>query len=281
MNAPIPDPDDMRRARKLLLEEGYCIVDGMLADGYVEKLRLWSDHWLDNTKFSPKWKYQGSDIHLSGNRHRSKRMPELPADEIIDELIEHPKDILSAMGLGDFKSGGTFQIISKPPGAPPLYWHQDWARWDDPISMSPWPQQVFLNWYLTDTTARNGCLRVIPKSHLRRLDIHSHLVNAHEGGGYEIEESNEWMFFDHPDAVDVPIKVGQLVIADARMLHGTYANQDSVRRTVLLGWFYRRSNEVPAAWKGKVPMEIQRRDPDLPFNWNRQPGKYLRPAATR
>ena len=28
--------------------------------------------------------------------------------------------------------------MSKPPGAPPLYWHQDWAFWDDPVPLRAW-----------------------------------------------------------------------------------------------------------------------------------------------
>ena len=266
---------DMRAARKQVLDEGFCIVDGGLPDGKLEELGDWSDEWLRSTKHSSKWKYQGSDIHISGVRNVSKRNPELPRDDMVDFLIEHPSAIMAALGLADFRSGGTFQIISKPAGAPALYWHQDWARWDDPISMSPWPQQVFLNWYLTDTEVANGCLRVIPGSHRRRFDLHGHLVPPHESGGYDIEETNEWMFYNHPDAVDVPIQVGQLLIADARLLHGTHANNSAERRTVLLGWFYRRSNDVPEGWKGEVPLEILEREPDLPFKWNRVPGTYL------
>ena len=267
--------DDYGAARRQLLDDGYCILDGGLPDGKLEELRAWSDRQLHATRHSAKWKYQGSDIHVSGVRNVSKRNPELPRDEMVDFLIEHPKNIMASLGLADFHSGGTFQIISKPAGAPALYWHQDWARWDDPISLSPWPQQVFLNWYLTDTSVGNGCLRVIPGSHRRRMDLHEHLVPAHEGGGYDIEETNEWMFSDHPQAVDVPIRVGQLLVADARMLHGTRPNASGRRRTVLLGWFYRRSNDVPEGWDGDVPSEILERDPDLPFRWNRQPGAYL------
>ncbi len=271
-----PDTRAMRRARDQLLRDGFCLIDGAMPGEYIDELRCWSGDWLQSTKHSAKWKYQGSDIHVSGIRHRSKRSPNLPGDEMVDFLIEHPAATMAAMGLADHASGGTFQIISKPPGAPALYWHQDWARWDDPMSLSPWPQQVFLNWYLTDTTVDNGCLRAIPGSHLRRLDLHEHLVPAHEGGGYEIEETNEWMFYDHPQAVDVPVTPGQLLIGDARLLHGTRPNSTSERRTVLLGWFYRKSNSVPADWHGEVPPEILARDPDLPFRWNRQPGAFLR-----
>jgi hypothetical protein len=270
------DTHAIETARQQLVRDGFCIVDGMLPEGYLAHLRNWSDEWLGNTKHSAKWKYQGSDIHLGGIRHRPGRNPELPADGTVDVLIEHPQEIMAAMQLEDFRSGGTFQIISKPARAPALYWHQDWARWDDPVSSSPWPQQVFLNWYLTDTSAANGCLRVIPGSHHQRIDLHDHLVMPHEGGGYDIEETNEWMFVDHPQAVDIPVKAGQLVIADARLLHSTHPNQSDQRRTLLLGWFYRRTNDVPANWQGDVPEDILHRDPDLPFVFNRQPGAYLR-----
>ena len=149
-------------------------------------------------------------------------------------------------------------------------------RWDDPMSLSPWPQTVFLNWYLTGTDRGNGCLRVIPGSHRRRLALHDHLIPAHEGGGYAVEETNEWMFHDHPEAVDVPVRPGQLMIGDARLLHGTHANRSDERRTVLLGWYYRASNDVPPDWKGDVPREILERDPDFASDSNRQPGRFLR-----
>ena len=271
---PLPK-QQIETAREQLLEDGFCILDDVLEPRFLCELRDWSDRLLRTPKLSPKWKYQGSDIHISGIRYRSKRNPELPADEIVDRLIEYPAGILKAVKLDDHRSGGTFQIISKPPNGAPLYWHQDWARWDDPVSMSPCPQQVFLNWYLCDTNIGNGCLRVIPKSHRQRTDLHDHIVAPHEGGGYDIDEENEWMFFDHPNAIDVPVKAGQLLIGDARLLHGTHRNASSCRRTVLLGWYYRKSNDVPDTWLGDVPQEILDRDPGLPFKWNREPGRYL------
>ena len=271
-----PRSDQLQRARQQLLRDGYCLVDGLLPVGSIERLREWSDDWLARTEHPSHWKYQGSDVKINSIRNRSKRSPDLPQDEVVDFLIEHPNAIMSGLGLGDFKAGGVFQIISKPPDAPALYWHQDWARWDDPISMSPWPQQVFLNWYLTDTRVENGCIRVIPGSHLKRFELHDHLVQAHEAGGYNIQETNEWMFIDHPDAIDIPVKTGQLIVGDARLLHGTHPNRSMTRRTVLLGWFYRKSNVAPMDWDGETPQEIVERDPETPFRFNREPGKYLR-----
>lgn len=266
----------MRLAYDQLIEDGYCVVDGGLPDGALRRLRHWSDEWIERTSHTPKWKYQGSDIKLSGIRNPAPPKSGQPKDRVVDYLIEHPAETMRILKLGDLCSIGTFQIISKPPLAPALYWHQDWMRWDDPISLSPWPQTVFLNWYLTDTNVANGCLRAIPGSHRRRLDLHEHLVPPHEGGGYDVEETNEWMFCDHPDAVDVPVTAGQLMIGDARLLHGTHPNTTAERRTVLLGWYNRASNEAPAHWRGSVPPEIAARRADLAFGRNRQPGEYLR-----
>ena len=270
------DSNSAESSRDTLLKDGYCVVDGRLPPGTLEELRDWSNHWISHTEHVPQWKYQGSDIKITGIRNRRDRDRNMPSDSTVDFLIEHPRRILQELGLGDFRSGGHFQIISKPPSGPPLYWHQDWARWDDPISMAPWPQQIFLNWYLTDTTVENGCLRVIPGSHLKRLDLHSHLIKPHEGGGYLVDETNKWMFHDHPNAIDVLIHAGDLLIADARVLHGTHANHSEERRSVLLGWFFRKNHDVPSYWMDDVPPEVLNRDPDTPFVFNRQPGKYLR-----
>ena len=111
---------------------------------------------------------------------------------------------------------------------------------------------------------------------MRRIDLHDHLVSAHEVGGYDIPSDDPWGFFDHPGAVDMPVKAGQLVISDARLLHGTWANTTGTRRSVLLGWYYRSANDVPAGWDGDVPREILERGADHPKTWAREPGEFLR-----
>ena len=267
---------EIGQATKQLIEEGFCVVDGELPAGQLDILRGWSDDWLDNTEFPAKWKYQGSDIKLRGTKTGGATANNFESDAMVDFLIEHPDKILKRLGLYDFGSIGLFQIIAKPGRSPGLYWHQDWMKWNDPVSLSPWCQTVFLNWYLTDTNRKNGCLRVIPGSHRRRVDLHQHLIPPHEGGGYEVDETNEWMFQDHPDAVDVDVRAGQLVIADARLLHGTHPNTTDERRTLLLGWFFRRDTRPPKWWSDEVPEEIVDRDPLLKAKWTRQPGGYLR-----
>ena len=69
-------------------------------------------------------------------------------------------------------------------------------RWDDPLSVSPWPQTLALNYYLQDTTVESGCLKVLPGTHLRRIPLHDELVPAHQLGARFVEPDHPvtWLF---------------------------------------------------------------------------------------
>jgi hypothetical protein len=83
------------------------------------------------------------------------------------------------------------------------------------------------------------------------------------------------MFSDHPDQVEVCVEAGDLVLADARVLHSAYRNRTGRRRTLVLAW-HRRPETVPAYWTGEVPAIIIRRDPDGVYTGSRIPGGFLR-----
>ena len=149
------------------------------------------------------------------------------------------------MGLGDFASTGGIILLTKDPGEPALYWHQDWMQWNDPLSCSPWPQIIFVSYYLSDTSRENGCLKVIPGTHHKRIPLHDDMVPAHEQGGarfYRRRPPDHVQRSTPPTQVDVCVKAGDLVLADARVLHSAYRNQTDERRTLVLAW-HRRPEE--------------------------------------
>jgi len=259
-------PDVASKKRNQLIKDGYCVIDNILPEEFLDELRRESDRMLDHVEHPPHWKYQGSDLHVSGR-------DELVIDRLID--WKPARDALEALGLGDFKSHGGFIILSKPPGGPPLYWHQDWMGWNDPISCAPWPQYLFISYYLVDTTLENGCFQVIPGTHLKRIPLHDYLVSAHAEGGYYVVENDPHMFCDHSDSIDSPVKAGSLVIGEGRVLHAARGNQSNHRRTLLLGW-HSRPATVPENWDGGVPEEILNRDPDAKYEPTRVPGQYLK-----
>lgn len=259
-------PEQALFKRQQLAEDGFCVIESVLPAHFVEELRVETDRLLESVEHPEYWRYQGSDLHI--------RCSENPLLERLDRW-QPSQEALEQMGLGDFRSRHGFILLSKPPGGPPLYWHQDWTGWNDPISAAPWPQYIFLSYYLVDTTPENGCFRAIPGTHRRRIPLHSRLATAHAQQSYFAPEDNPDLFGDPEGAVDIPVKAGDLVIGEGRLLHAAHGNQSGARRSLLLGW-YDRPATVPAYWTGPVPDDIRRRDPDATYTSTREPGQYLR-----
>ena len=154
------------------------------------------------------------------------------------DIIGNPKALheLERMGL----IGVTFWkavIISKFPGGPRLYWHQDCMMWQDPRAYSDIAPMIFLMYYLEDTSPFNGCLRVLPGSHRRRHPLHD-IGEAHTRDINSIGDPDDPRFRDYDGAVNVPVNAGDVVIGDARLLHAAHANRSDRQRTVITIWFY-------------------------------------------
>lgn len=263
-------PDQAIDKRNRMEQDGYCVIDHILTQDFLDELREESERLMADHTPPPDVKYQGQHVVTEGadNAVIQKLLDWQPARQALEE-----------MGYGDFISHGNIIILTKDPGEPALYWHQDWMRWNDPISCSPWPQTIFLSYYLSDTTVENGCLKVIPGSHINRIPLHDALVPAHEQGARFIEEDHPVMFSDHPDQVDVEVKAGALVLADARVLHSAHRNRTDTRRTLILAW-HRRPDTVPEYWSGDIPDPIKKRDPDKEYHGSRIPGEFLKAVTS-
>ena len=261
-------PETALKTRENMLRDGYCVIDNILTDEFLEEMREESERLIADHIEHEEFRYQGQHVNVRGEDN-----------PIIQKLLEWEpsRRALEQLGFGDFQTGGGIIILTKEPKGPPLYWHQDWMQWNDPISCSPWPQIIFLNYYLTDTAVENGCLKVIPGTHLKRIPLHDQLVPAHEQGARFIEETHPIMFSDHPDEVNVPVSARSLVLGDARILHSAGRNYTDERRTLILAWHRRPTIDVPDYWEGNIPEVIANRDPDQKYEGSRIPGEYLKP----
>lgn len=279
-SSPILSPEEAVQKRDQLVRDGFCVVPNLLPEEFIAELRVWSDDLLEKRPPSHKYRYQGSDIHVATQRrHDAGRLGNHETwSPMSDRLVDWPLtwEACRLIGLEDQRADDSVLILSKPAHGPALYWHQDWMQWDSPASATPWPTRVFLSYYLTDTTRENGCLRALPGTHLKRIPLHDLLPAAHEEEIQAQEESHP-AFMDHPDAVDLPVKAGDLVINDARLLHCAWPNRTDHRRTLLLQWhsLFRFPNP-PSWWQGEVPDEVKNADPTATYPYNRTPGKYLK-----
>jgi len=265
-------PEAAHAKRERMLRDGYALIENILPEDFLADLRAETERLIAAHEEAPEFRFQGQHIKVAANENAliKKLLTWAPAYQALE-----------AMGFGDFRPDrdrpAEVIILTKEPGGPPLYWHQDWMWWNDPLSMSPWPEFMSLSYYLTDTAVENGCLKVIPGSHLKRFPIHDQLVPAHEQGARFVADDDPIMFSDVPGQARVEVKAGDLALMDARILHAAGQNFTDRRRTLVLSWHRRPTGTIPEYWSGDVPKEIIERDPNAEYEGSRIPGAYLKP----
>jgi non-haem Fe2+, alpha-ketoglutarate-dependent halogenase len=178
------------------------------------------------------------------------------------DLATHPK-VLDAVEdiLGPDILVDSTLILSKYPGDVAFVpWHQDggYSAWHTSPSTSAWIA-------LTDSTADNGCMRVIPGSHRQGRYAHRDSSNANSlvKRATEIEVD-----VDEAQARDANLRAGELSLHHASIIHGSAPNRSKTKR---IGFIIRfvtcqfqiRHSEYPVVRArgdgdcGKLPVLVQ------------------------
>jgi non-haem Fe2+, alpha-ketoglutarate-dependent halogenase len=142
----------------------------------------------------------------------------------LDELVRHP-GVLDAVeqviGPNILVWGSSF-FIKEPHNPSFVSWHQDSTYW------GLVPPDIVTAWVaLSESTHENGAMRVIPGSH--KLDQAPHrdtfAANNLLSRGQEIMvEVNE------SEAVELPLKPGEMSLHHVRLIHGSEPNPSAKRR---------------------------------------------------
>ena len=259
---------DSEAARRRLKTEGFCHVPGVLDPAALRATRAAAEAALAavGADHRAQWRSQGSLVPVAD--HPS-----------FAPLVAHPgfQTMFGQLGFRGtrFSSG---YVISKPPGGPALFWHQDWWGWQHPISREDRIAQVALFLYMTDTTRENGCLRLIPGSHRSPHSLHD-LVDAHGPTLAEVRNPGDAAFASHPDEVDVPVTAGDVVVVDARLIHGAHPNRSGRERTNITLWWHPDYEALPASLRARI-WQIYRRegaDTDMPLDRALRPDTWPEP----
>ena len=249
---------DSKAARRQLSAEGFCHVPGVLDPAALRATVEAAEAALGaiGADHRAQWRSQGSLVPVAD--HPS-----------FAPLIAHPgfQTMFERLGFhgSRFSSG---YVISKPPGGPALFWHQDWWGWQHPISREDRIAQVALFLYMTDTTRQNGCLRLIPGSHRRPHPLHD-LVDAHDPTLAEVKNPDDAAFASHPDEVDVPVTAGDAVVVDARLIHGAHPNRSGRERTNITLWWHPDYERLPPAIRARIWQVYERAGIDTDFDGDR------------
>ena len=267
-----------------LLQRGFVVCENFLDVATLNRLRGVTDRLIDTQPQADFDAFRSPGSLIS-----------VYEDPYFAELITFPEvlEIMAEMGFEDPKWASGY-VAGKPPHSPRLFWHQDWWGWDDPCSYAPQLPMVFFLYYLTDTDRHNGCLRVIPGSHLKRHPLHAQVCDADTRELRRIENPDHPAFQSIPEEIDVPVCAGDVIIGDARLLHATHSNQSDQRSTVVailyLPDYSSLSNSLPArisrfrmpiSWPSSAQTRIEPLIPTYhgeryPVLWHYVPGEMLR-----
>lgn len=212
------DPQSMRAD---YARNGYLIIRGVLDP---EAIRRVSDHvqWL-----------QQRNPHLRPEQLHHWLMWEDPfwLGLIADRRLLDCVEPLIGGDIALFAS----HYICKPGGdGLQVLWHQDGSYW--PLK----PMDVITVWLAVDaSTPENGCMRVLPGSHLGTLLPH----RAHQKSavlGSELPEEQ----LDTASAVDLVLEPGDISIHHPLLIHGSSANSSPRRRCGLTIRYIPTSTEI-------------------------------------
>jgi ectoine hydroxylase-related dioxygenase (phytanoyl-CoA dioxygenase family) len=134
------------------------------------------------------------------------------------DLAMHPRIVDSVVAIlgDDILIHSTSLFFKQPRTQDYVSWHQDGFYWnlDEPRLLSAWIA-------LTDSTTDNGCLRVVPASHVQRMEHRSAPMRQHDllVSGLEIAVD-----VDERDARDIVLSAGEMSLHHVLIVHGSNAN---------------------------------------------------------
>lgn len=188
-------------------ENGYVVLDWIDLDG-VQRLRdFCTSSGLNQVQgFSNSMNFKNAEI--------SKQSSELIQDVFSTGMRKYMDEVEPVVASFAIKGSGE-------PGKISL--HQDWSIVDekDTFSANIWCA-------LEHITFKNGCMAVLSKSHLQPFTIRGSLINN------VWSEANPENIFEywiqHYETVYIPLKPGQALIYDQRLVHFSTENLNDKSR---------------------------------------------------
>jgi len=258
---------DMAPARVAMMQKVDEIAKELLRDGQIAD-------FLEGEPFETRLArlFQGksdSDFLRYGRSWRDR----LPG---YFHLMSNPKilDAVQSLIGPELFSNPVYNVRPKVPGvaAGAVPWHQDKSYWPD-ASANP----VITVWIpLVDATLENGCLRVIPGTHQKR--VAAHRAETYTGTAYtELPPEVIEEYARRRPIETLPVRAGTAILFNDRLIHGsTPNNSDHVRWSVDLR--YQPTDQDPMPQHGAGFLVRSASHPErvaTPEDWLAQKSEHL------
>ena len=231
--------------------KGYLHIEGMLSDEEISKVDQDSLEMIEPNLWGPcdddRWLYNKT----TDNREILRRIDGLDCTDMpqsFQVLLGNPKLLWAVDQLmeGDFFAASVQALVYKAAKyGLPLHWHQD------PINVRRFPA-FNMDIYLDQATVENGCVYVIPESHL---------AGYHAKDPGFIEQWTDGKGIEAEKAVPVETNRGDVIFHATSVLHASGENKtSSSRRTIY--YHFDRYDDVKLAklsgeewpyWRSEFP----------------------------
>ncbi|NOU88695.1 hypothetical protein GC102_23515 [Paenibacillus sp. LMG 31460] len=202
-------------------QKGYTIINSLFSNEEVIQLKqeaLTIVNKIDDI--------DNSGVFL-GLTSRSQLFKQAAANQ---ELVNALKEIIGSYVVF-MNDKLVFKNSTKNFGSP---WHQDYPYWQGSHKYSVWIA-------LDDATKENGCLQVVPGSHL--FGEKNHGADSSDGLGFVNRLHQEDI--DKDLVIDLPAKQGDAIIFHDLLYHASYPNISGADRWALISTYKDGTQEDP------------------------------------
>lgn len=227
------DPNEIASAFK---RDGYAVLKNVLVPEEIVALKRVTSEIIEHGGTLEEAVRNFSDLRSraeinSDFFYQGLHAPELNVfnrvNYVLSYVREHPNPILAVLAhpkilrateaiVGDDQFPTVEALVFKLPGNGAAVWpHTDCDPEDE--TWSDDHRSCTIDIYLDDSSVENGCLLAAPESHKVRQNVQQ--VRA--------------IGFDFPGLTPIPVKAGDVILHDPRVVHGSRTNTaNQIRRTL-------------------------------------------------
>jgi phytanoyl-CoA hydroxylase len=203
-------------------------------DGFVVFRSVLQKPLLNDVKRHVDWLYSRyPDVRPERLTHPSMVVKDAFWYQLIsDKALLDIAELFVGPNIALFATG----YISKPPyDGRPVFWHQDGSYW--PLE----PMNVVTLWVAVDRSLpENGCMRVIPGTHKKDLEVMRPRTDIANHLNSEIDPSH----VNETQAIDVQLEPGDVSVHHPNLIHGSLANTSPMRRCGLVIRYISASTKI-------------------------------------